>query len=92
MTSQSINQPIARRSTQGVWTSLFQLVSDLKRRRRFKRLLDLDDHMLRDIGLIREEVLWGTSLSIRDNASFLAHHKARIRRRQEGRIILNLPQ
>ena len=34
----------------------------VNRRRKFRRLLDLDDHMLDDIGVIRAEVEWAARL------------------------------
>ncbi len=36
--------------------SLAERIRQYRRRRGFKRLLDLDDHMLRDIGVTRAEV------------------------------------
>jgi uncharacterized protein YjiS (DUF1127 family) len=49
------------------------------RRRRFTDLRRLDDHMLRDIGLTRDDLSWGTSLPLSEDAV------ARVRRRMAGR-------
>ena len=40
-----------------------------RRRRRFLCLLDIDDRLLRDIGLSREAVRWGGNLPLRVNAA-----------------------
>jgi uncharacterized protein YjiS (DUF1127 family) len=49
------------------------------RRRRFTDLRQLDDHMLRDIGLTRDDLAWGTSLPLSEDAA------ARVRRRMARR-------
>ena len=64
-------------------------LANWQRRRQFKRLLDLDDRLLDDIGLIREEVIWGAGLPLNINASLVAHNKARQRRRVEQDRLLN---
>ena len=48
--------------------SLAERVRQYRRRRGFKRLLDLDDHMLRDIGVTRAEVELATGLPLATDA------------------------
>lgn len=84
----SLTRSHRRVGTQAYFGAVVKFWRDLTRRRRFKRLMSLDDRMLDDIGLNRDEVLWAASLPLSDNASLLAHHKARIRRRQEATVHL----
>lgn len=51
-----------------------------QRRRHFLRLLDLDDHLLDDVGYSRDEVCWAARLPLRVNAAV-----ALSRRRRAGR-------
>lgn len=50
------------------------------RRRAYKRLMDLDDRMLRDIGLTRLEVLHGAGLPLSANAAEEVQRLSRSRR------------
>lgn len=59
--------------------------SDLRRRLAFQRVVHLDDRMLDDIGLTREEVSWANGLPLHMNASHEAHTAARLRRERERR-------
>jgi uncharacterized protein YjiS (DUF1127 family) len=49
------------------------------RRRRFIDLRHLDDHLLRDIGVTRDDLAWGASLPLREDAT------KRVRRRMARR-------
>ena len=53
------------------------------RRRRFTDLRHLDDHMLRDIGLTRDDLAWGASLPLSEDAA------VQIRRRMARRSAPN---
>lgn len=48
------------------------------------RLQLLDDYMLRDIGVSREEVVWASQLSLQENASIALDERACARRRRAG--------
>ncbi|MEM1430755.1 MAG: DUF1127 domain-containing protein [Pseudomonadota bacterium] len=54
------------------------------RRRAMKRLLDLDDHMLDDIGVTREEVETAAAMPLSVNAAVELHRTA-LERRRAGR-------
>ena len=45
-------------------SSLAARLSARRSRRQFRRLLDLDDHMLDDLGVKRHEVQWAASLPL----------------------------
>ena len=51
-------------------------------RRRFNRLLDLDDHMLNDIGVTRTDVLIASQLPLEKNAALELRRMSLERRRQ----------
>lgn len=61
------------------------LAHRLRRRRRLYRMLGLDDHMLDDIGITREDLLWAIDLPLRVNAALLMHARARCRRAMEAK-------
>lgn len=52
----------------------------LRRRWRLYRMQWLDDHMLDDIGITREELEWAIRLPLRVNAALALHDRARRRR------------
>jgi uncharacterized protein YjiS (DUF1127 family) len=54
---------------------------NLKAKRRVNRLGDMDDHMLRDIGVTREEVHWAAGLPLTVNAALALEERAFQRRR-----------
>lgn len=64
----------------------FSLVYCLRRRRRLYRMQRLDDHMLDDIGVTREELLWAINLPLRVNAALEMHDRAKARRATKARL------
>jgi uncharacterized protein YjiS (DUF1127 family) len=60
--------------------SLRRLWRHVKARRRVNRLGDLDDHMLRDIGVTRDEVQWAAGLPLTVNAALALEERAFQRR------------
>ena len=52
-------------------------------RRAFMNTFRLDDKMLEDIGVTREELEWAASLPLRVNASHALYARARERRQRE---------
>lgn len=60
------------------------LVYRLGRRRRLYRMLRLDDHLLDDIGITREELLWAIDLPLGVNAALELHERAKARRAAEA--------
>jgi len=50
----------------------------------FMNIVDLDDKVLDDIGVTREEVEWAARLPLRVNASQALHARARLRRASES--------
>lgn len=68
--------------------SLRDLRANLRRRRKFKKLLELDDKMLNDIGLTRTEIIRGCGYPLDVNASILVHRDARLRRQAERAQLL----
>lgn len=59
------------------------LFDALRRRRRFARLRDLDDHMLDDIGVTRAEVETAARLPLSENAALELRRISLERRRSE---------
>lgn len=59
---------------------------DVERRRKdraaFRQMLNLDDHILRDIGVTREDVIWANNLPLSQNASCQLRKKSQARRRK----------
>ena len=49
--------------------SLADRIARIRTRRKFKNLLDLDDHMLNDIGVIRSEVEYAARLPLSVDAA-----------------------
>jgi uncharacterized protein YjiS (DUF1127 family) len=64
-------------------TGLRNLWRNLVVKRNVRRLADFDDHMLRDIGLTREEVEWAAGLPLAVNAALALEERAFQRRRCE---------
>ncbi len=74
---------LLQRRLAGPAAAYIRWCADLRRRLAFQRVLHLDDRMLDDIGLTREEVEWANRLPLRMNASHEAHRLARLRREKE---------
>ena len=55
------------------------------RRRRLARMRDLDDYMLDDIGITRDELEWALGLPFEANAALDLERRARARRGRERR-------
>jgi uncharacterized protein YjiS (DUF1127 family) len=60
--------------------SLTKLARNWTARRAVGRLRDLDEHMLADIGVGREEIEWAAGLPLTMNAALALEEKARQRR------------
>ncbi len=60
---------------------LWDLIRNWRSRRAVSRLDRLDDHLLRDIGVTREELRWATRLPLSRNAALELDDLARRRRR-----------
>ena len=61
-------------------TGLTRLLTRIERRRRFRALLNYDDHTLDDIGLTRLDVERAARLPLEVNAAIEAHSTAKARR------------
>ncbi len=61
--------------------NLARRIAERLRRRRFRTLLELDDHILHDIGVTRGEVQAANDLPLSANASQELHRMALARRR-----------
>jgi uncharacterized protein YjiS (DUF1127 family) len=64
---------------------LARLLRNWRSRRRLARLRDLDDHLLADIGVRREEVDRALALPLTVNSAEALQHSARRRRLEEAR-------
>ena len=53
---------------------------NFKARRQVRRLADLDDHTLEDIGVTRTEIAWAARLPLSVNAAVLMYQRAAARR------------
>jgi uncharacterized protein YjiS (DUF1127 family) len=61
-----------------------QLIRNWQARRAVARMDRLDDHMLRDIGITREDLRWAAGLPLTVNAALAMDERARQRRRGQG--------
>ena len=64
----------------GSGSILGQLIRNWRARRAVVRLDRLDEHMLRDIGLTREDLRWAAGLPLTVNAALAMDERARRRR------------
>jgi uncharacterized protein YjiS (DUF1127 family) len=65
----------------GSGSFLGQLIRNWRARRAVARLDRLDDHMLRDIGITREDLRWAAGLPLTVNAALAMDERANRRRR-----------
>ncbi len=61
-------------------SSLLARASAFNSRRKFRRMLDLDDHVLNDIGVVRAEVEWAANLPLNVDAGGALRRVSRARR------------
>jgi uncharacterized protein YjiS (DUF1127 family) len=59
-----------------------QLIRNWRARRAVARMDRLDDHMLRDIGVTREDLRWAAGLPLTVNAALAMEERARAARRR----------
>jgi len=68
----------------GAFSLLGRVIANWRARRAVARLDELDDFLLRDIGMTREDVRWAAGLPLNLNAA-LALEERSLRRRHGGR-------
>lgn len=78
-----LNQAISQGEF-GLVPFLRRVTRNWKAKRRIAALADLDDYMLRDIGVTRDEVQWAAGLPLTLNAALALEERA-FRRRRAGR-------
>ena len=78
-----LNQAISQDEF-GLVPFLRRVTRNWKARRRIAALANLDDYMLRDIGITHDEVQWAAGLPLTVNAAVALEERA-FRRRQAGR-------
>ncbi|GEM_PF-3901466 len=71
------------RSVSAVFAFVSESVGNWLARRRLKALLELDDHLLEDVGFDRQEIEWGLSLPLRTNAADALKDRLHTRRGQK---------
>ena len=69
MTDYASNAAVAGHPIHILAERLFERVRQRRRRRGFKRLLDLDDQMLDDLGVLRHEVVEASHLPLSVDAA-----------------------
>ena len=60
---------------------LSRLIHNFQARRTVKQLIQMDDHILRDMGVTREEINWAASQSLFVNAANVLEDRSSTRRR-----------
>lgn len=79
MRQYALHQAMALEQAQG--QSIFaKAFRNWKARRQVTRLQDLDDHILYDIGVTREDIAWAAGLPLADNAAQFLERRATQRR------------
>lgn len=66
----------------GAFSLFGRLLSNWRARRALSRLDTLDDFLLRDIGVTREEVLWAEGLPLTVNSALALEERAARRQRR----------
>lgn len=82
MTEFSLTEPRAGHPIAQLADSLATRIRNIRRRRGFTRMLDLDDHMLHDIGVTRGEVAIAAGLPLSQDAAVELRRMSLERRRQ----------
>lgn len=80
MRDYALNRAVAAEAT-GSLSLLWGLLRNWRARRAVSRLDQLDDHLLRDIGVTREELRWAAGLPLSLNAALQLEDRANRRRR-----------
>lgn len=75
---------LARAMARAPVARLARWVAHRRRRTLLRDLLALEDSLLFDIGVTREEVEGAVRLPLAENAALHLHHRARARRRAQG--------
>jgi len=83
MRDYALNQALSR-GEYGIVYFLRRVTRNWRVKRRIAALGNLDDYMLRDIGVTRDEVQWAAGLPLTVNAAVALEERA-LRRRQSGR-------
>lgn len=81
MSNSAITHDRRHRDIQGGWHTLSLLWGNWKRRRKVRGLRDLDDRILDDIGVTREEIAWAAELPLTINPALALQDRAGRRRR-----------
>jgi len=76
---------VCRRLTQRIITKYNQYID----RQAFKNVLHLDDRMLKDIGVTRQDVKWASKLPMSEDAAIKLEHIARRRQRYYSKSYKN---
>lgn len=80
MRDYALNRALAAEAT-GSASLLWGLIRNWRARRAVYRLDRLDDHLLRDIGVTREDLSWAAGLPLSVNAAIELEERAARRRR-----------
>ena len=67
---------------------LEKLLRNWLARKAVRRLQDLDDHLLRDIGASREDVRWAASLPLSHNSALALEERQRERMAKDGSYVV----
>lgn len=79
---------IARAETQPQTGFFSRLQRNWKARRKIRQMRELDDHLLNDIGVTRDEVVWASYLPLSKNAAHELDRASYERRKFENFINL----
>lgn len=82
MTHFDIDRPRTSDHIGTLSAKLIERVREIRTRRKLKRLLDLDDHMLKDVGVTRGEIDVATSMPLSADAATALRRMSLERRRR----------